>query len=189
MQNITNSLREVYSQWTSNPQVFWVSALIFSVYLSVINEEIIVAVCFLVAVYYIHYAISDSIAETLNDRASSIAKDLTKSQDLVFSNLELQIAHEQKFQDSVQNMQQVHSYIREQLSSINSIDNALVVEAFTNQIKKKLRALRDIKQTTGSLVKATVQTQLKSNCELQIYGHIKVTQNYDLIHSRLIDHE
>ena len=58
-------------------ELFVAFTILACLYFALINEETLVAFCFLIAIYYLHASFQSSVVESLNERSASIKKELS----------------------------------------------------------------------------------------------------------------
>jgi len=116
----------------------------------VFNEELLIVLCFMSAIYFLYVQLGDSIEESLNERSAKIKKDLV-SFDVI------KLDHLNNLYKTTSNVLQIKNQIHElQKFSIESIDalDENQRQAFVGLISKnivdKLQILTNVNKTVSS---------------------------------------
>jgi len=125
---------------------------VYAFQLCIINEEVLVALCFISAVFYIYVGVGDSITESLNERSDAIRKDLSTFLILKQENIQELIKNEDSFLKTTENIQIVHNFCRLHLKSLNQGQQSAFNGIVSKDIHTRLTALQNVQQSSQPVI-------------------------------------
>jgi hypothetical protein len=157
-------------------------SVLYMIFFGVINEELLVAVCFFAALLAIAMSLGDSIQESLDERSENIRKDLSVFLVLKQKNLSDLIAQESKILEAKTNIHSLQSYCYDELVSLHQNKLKLVHTRVAKNIRSQLMTLRAVKKSgdpmfARSVRKAIGQFTINKVRRGKKYDPKEVTQN------------
>jgi hypothetical protein len=159
---ITTFLASMISYANKNPKQAMITiAILYGWSVCLVNEEILVAFCFFVAILYIYSATGESVTEALNERSDAIRKDLSTFLILKQENIEELLRNEESFLKTSQNIQVMHDYCKSHLNTLNESQQNAFIAIVAKNLQSKLIALRNVKKSTQPLIHSKIHSSFR----------------------------
>jgi len=107
----------------------------------IINEEILVLICFGLAVYFLYENLSDSVTESLNERSDGIRKELSSFLLIKQENLNELYKSEASLLNTSQNLLVLQNYCQEHFIELENNQQKALVGLVAQNFVQKLDAL------------------------------------------------
>jgi len=157
-------LQSILVYANKNPkQALTFITVIYGYSICLINEEVLVAFCFFVAILYIYVAMGESVTEALNERSDAIRKDLSTFLILKQENIEELLKTEESFLKTTQNIQIMQSYCKQHLMNLNESQQKAFVGLVAKNLQSKLVALRSVKKSSQPVIHKLIHNSFRES--------------------------
>jgi len=153
--------------------------------LIIINEEILVAFCFLAAVGFLYSNLSDSVTESLDERADGIRKELSTFLLLKQENLNELYKSEESFLNTTQNLAILQKYCQEHFVHLDQNQQKALVGLVAQNLHSKLDAL----QVTKKSLQPALHSQMNGSFRESVLEEFTQIDSSEFISESLEDLE